>query len=62
MIQQHWNIKNTFEHYGFGDFNMLDWDILGWDTLKDSETLPLFQFRELDAHRMREQLLTTLPG
>ena len=57
MIQQHWNIKNTFEHYGIGSFGML-----GWDTLKDSETLSLFQFRELDEQAMQEQLLNSLPG
>ncbi len=56
MIQQHWNIQNTFEHYGTGGFGML-----GWDTLKDSETLPLFQFRELDKEAMQEQLLKMLP-
>ncbi len=56
MIQQHWDIQNTFEHYGPGDFGML-----GWDALRDSGTLPLFQFRELDADRMRKQLLDSLP-
>ena len=56
MIQQHWDIQNTFEHYGSGDFGML-----GWDALKDSETLPLFQFREFDADQMRSQLLNSLP-
>ncbi|MDE0033843.1 MAG: hypothetical protein OXU75_12020 [Deltaproteobacteria bacterium] len=56
MIQQHWNIHNTFEHYGRGDFGML-----GWDTLKDSATLPLFQFSELDQQQMRDQLLGSLP-
>ena len=56
MIQRHWDIQNTFEHYGPGDFGML-----GWDALRDSETLPLFQFRELDADHMRNQLLNSLP-
>jgi len=56
MIQQHWNIQNTFEHYGTAGFGML-----GWDTLKYSETLPLFQFRELDEQAMQEQLLNSLP-
>ena len=56
MIQQHWDIQNTFEHYGPGDFGML-----GWDALRDSATLPLFQFRELDADQMRDQLLNSLP-
>ncbi len=37
MIQRHWEIQNTFEHYGSGDFGML-----GWDTLRDPGTIPLF--------------------
>lgn len=56
MIQRHWDLHNTFEHYGRGDFGML-----GWDTLKDSETLPLFQFGELDQQQMQKQLLESLP-
>ncbi len=56
MIQQHWDIHNTFEHYGRGDFGML-----GWDTLKDSASLPLFQFSELDQQQMGDQLLGSLP-
>ncbi len=57
MVQQHWDNQNIFEHYGSGDFGML-----GWDALKDSETLPLFQFRELDEALMKKQLLESLPG
>ena len=56
MIQRHWEIHNTFEHYGSGDFEML-----GWDALKDPEQLSLFQFEELDAKWMREQLLNSMP-
>ncbi len=56
MIQRHWDVQNTFEHYGRGDFGML-----GWDALRDSGTLPLFQFRELDAREMHNQLLDSLP-
>ncbi len=56
MIQQHWNIQNTFEHYGRGDFGML-----GWDALRDSETLPLFHFDEIGRQQMRAGLLETLP-
>lgn len=56
MIQRHWDIQNTFEHYGRGDFGMLGWDAL------NSETLPLFHFEELDAQRMREQLLNSMPN
>ncbi len=56
MIQQHWNVQNTFEHYGRGDFGML-----GWDALRDSETPPLFHFGDADKTHMYEQLLSTLP-
>ena len=56
MIQRHWDIQNTFEHYGRWDFGML-----GWDALRDSETLPLFQFGELDEQKMRTELLDSLP-
>lgn len=56
MIQRHWNIQNTFQHYGTGGFGML-----GWDTLKDSDTLPLFEFGELDEKEMQRQLLEVLP-
>ena len=55
MIKCHWAIQNTFQHYGSGDFNMLGWDALS------SETLPLFNFRELDAEEMRRQLLDSMP-
>lgn len=56
MIQCHWNIQNTFEHYGPGDFGML-----GWDTLR-SGTLPLFHFAELEAKQMKDQLLESMPN
>ncbi|KKZ11646.1 MAG: hypothetical protein TE42_07335 [Candidatus Synechococcus spongiarum SP3] len=56
MIQQHWNIKNTFEHYGTGGFGML-----GWDTIRDSENIPLFEFGKLDKDEMKRQLLNSLP-
>ena len=57
MIQLHWDIQNRFEHYGPGDFGML-----GWDALRDSSNLPLFQFRDFDKERMQNQLLDSLPG
>ena len=56
MIQLHWELSNTFEHYGPGDFGML-----GWDTLKRTETLSLFQFGELEAQQLHEQLLNSMP-
>ena len=57
MIQQHWDVTSTFEHYGSGDFEML-----GWDALKSTDTLRLFHFEEFEAKQMREQLLNTLPA
>ena len=56
MIRRHWDLQNTFEHYGSGDF-----DMLGWDALKISETLPLFSFADIDSRQMREQLLNSMP-
>lgn len=57
MIQRHWDMSNTFEHYGPGDFGML-----GWDTLKESETLPIFQFGDQEAGQIQDQLLESMPG
>ncbi|MDE0460328.1 MAG: three-Cys-motif partner protein TcmP [Chromatiales bacterium] len=51
MIQRHWDVQNTFEHYGPGDFGMLGWDAL------QSAALPLFHFEDMEARQMREQLL-----
>ena len=56
MIQCHWSSFNTFEHYGTGDFDMLGWDAL------NTGTLPMFNFGELDATQMREQLLNSMPS
>ena len=55
MMQCHWDTNNTFEHYGPGDFGML-----GWDTLREPTSLPLFNFAELDAERMVQGLLDTM--
>ena len=55
MIQRHWDHRNTFEHYGPGDFGML-----GWEALED-RTFPLFRFGEIDAEKMRDQLLESMP-
>ena len=57
MIQRHWEISSTFEHYGSGDFEML-----GWDALRSEETLRLFRFEETEAKDLREQLLNTMPA
>ena len=56
MMQHHWRINNTFEHYGPGDFGML-----GWDALREQATLPLFSFTEHDSHLLQDQLLDSLP-
>ena len=56
MIQRHWDISNTFEHYGPGDFGMLGWEAL------HSKTLPLFRFAELDAQEVQAQLLNSMPS
>ena len=55
MMQCHWDINNTFEHYGPGDFGML-----GWDTLREPSSLQLFNFGELDAEHMVRGLLDTM--
>ena len=55
MIQCHWKVQNTFEHYGHGDFRML-----GWDALK-SGTLPRFNFEEEENRNLRNQLLKSMP-
>ncbi len=55
MIQCHWNSFNTFEHYGYGDFDMLGWDAL------NTGTLPLFNFEQLEAEQIRRQLLNSMP-
>ncbi len=57
MMQCHWNLSNTFKHYGSGDFEMLGWD----DLAPGGETLPLFDFREHDKRAMKKGLLDTLP-
>ena len=56
MIQRHWDIFNTFEHYGPGDFGMLGWEALY------SKTLPLFHFAGLDAQEVQAQLLNSMPS
>ena len=55
MIQRHWDHRNTFEHYGPGDFGMLGWEAL------EAKTVPLFRFSDIDAKTMRDQLLESMP-
>lgn len=56
MIQRHWEFSNTFEHYGTGGFGML-----GWDSLRDIETLSLFRFGQMESLQLHDQLLEALP-
>lgn len=56
MIQRHWDHRNTFEHYGPGDFEMLGWDAL------ESKTVPLFRFSGLDEKHMKSRLLESMPN
>ena len=55
MMQCHWDTNNTFEHYGPGDFGML-----GWDTLREPSSMPLFNFAQLDLEHMVQGLLDTM--
>lgn len=57
MIQRHWDVQNTFEHCGTGSIGML-----GWDSLHEDTTKPLFLFKDLDAQQMHKELLNDLPG
>ena len=57
MIQQHWNVRNTFEHFGKGDFGML-----GWDHISESEDFPMFNFAEIENQHLQDQLLESLPN
>lgn len=56
MIQRHWDLSNTFEHYGHGGIGML-----GWDELQLSETFPIFRFGDIEREQIRNQLLKSLP-
>lgn len=56
MLQTHWNQKNTFVHYGEGDLN-----ILGYDSLFDPSSIPLFRFDQEDEVRLREGLIEKIP-
>ena len=56
MIQLHWDIQNTFEHYGRSDFGTL-----GYDAIKDLKDISLFRFGELDHSTMKTELLDSIP-
>ncbi len=52
MIERHWNLFNTFEHYGPGGFGML-----GLDALFEPSAPRLFKFSGNDREQMLEQLI-----
>ena len=52
MIELHWALSNTFEHYGPGGFGML-----GLDALFEPSMPQLFKFSENDRAQMLEQLI-----
>ena len=54
MNRCHWDISNTFEHYGHGDIGML-----GYDALRSQE-IALFNFNELDFQQLATQLPNSL--
>ena len=56
MLQLHWELSNTFEHYGNGDLGML-----GWDAMKDPDEIELFNFTEDDGKALHRQLMESLP-
>ena len=56
MIQIHWNIHNTFIHYGPGGFGMM-----GVDAIKNPEEISLFQFGKIESNRVKEELLNSMP-
>ena len=56
MIQRHWDIYNTFQHYGQGGIGML-----GWDTVKDSKNISIFNFGKHDEEMMHDELMKFLP-
>ena len=55
MIQKHWEAKNTIEHYGPGDI-----EILGWDNLNTHSLPSLFDFSEIASETIRQQLPCSL--
>ena len=54
MVQRHWDLANTFEHFGPGGLNMLGWDERG--------EYPLFRFGDVEHNLVHEQLLASMPA
>lgn len=53
MIQRHWELANTFEHFGRGGLHTLGWDPRG--------DYPLFEFGEAEQRKVHEELLASVP-
>jgi len=56
MLRVHWDVANTFRHYGPSGL-----DMLGWDSLKCVENLMLFGFGKVDSENMRRKLAIEMP-
>ena len=54
MVQRHWDLANTFEHFGPGGLNMLGWDERG--------DYPLFRFGDVEHNLVHEQLMASVPS
>lgn len=54
MVQRHWELADTFEHFGPGGLNML-----GWDERAD---YPLFGFGEHERNLVHQQLVDSVPA
>lgn len=54
MVQRHWDLANTFEHFGPGGLNMLGWDPRG--------DFPLFGFGETEQQVVHKELLESVPA
>ena len=55
MLQRHWGLKNTFEHYGNGDLGMF-----GYDAIQNPDEIELFKSTQMDEKAMQQQLLVSL--
>ena len=54
MIRLHWEFADTFEHFGPGGYDMLDWYVRA--------EYPLFEFGDHERTLVHEQLLESVPA
>ena len=54
MVQRHWELADTFEHFGPGGLKMLGWD--------ERAEYPLFGFGDHERALVHEQLLESVPA